>query len=87
MNLKGLDNVIFVAAAAGGILFRQYAVGFKKSGGKVPRIELTQIGPSFDFELRRVKTPPPDVAREAMKTAPKAVKKKVRSGYGNIGSL
>ena len=78
MNLKGLDNVTFVAAAAGGILFRQYAVGLKKSGSKVPRVELTQVGPSFDFEIRRVKTPPPDVAREAMKTAPKSSKKKVR---------
>eukprot|EP00951_Prasinocladus_malaysianus_P034848 scaffold355101_cov41-Prasinocladus_malaysianus.AAC.1 len=37
INLKGLDNVTFVAAAAGGILFRQYAVSLKKSGTKVPR--------------------------------------------------
>mmetsp|Transcript_22064 Transcript_22064/g.61231 ORF Transcript_22064/g.61231 Transcript_22064/m.61231 type:complete len:328 (-) Transcript_22064:163-1146(-) len=79
VNLKGLDNVIFVAAAAGRVMFRVYAVSLKKSGTKVPRVELTQAGPSFDFDIRRVKTPPPDVEREAMKSKPKAVKKKVKN--------
>lgn len=79
INLKGLDNVIFVAAAAGKILFRYYAVSFKKSGSKVPRVELTQAGPSFDFDIRRTRMPPADLEKEAMKSKPKAVKKKVKN--------
>eukprot|EP00193_Tetraselmis_chui_P009408 CAMPEP_0177768912 /NCGR_PEP_ID=MMETSP0491_2-20121128/9999_1 /TAXON_ID=63592 /ORGANISM="Tetraselmis chuii, Strain PLY429" /LENGTH=322 /DNA_ID=CAMNT_0019285801 /DNA_START=188 /DNA_END=1156 /DNA_ORIENTATION=+ len=85
INLKGLDSVIFVAAASGRILFRVYAVGLKKSGTRVPKVELTQAGPSLDLSIRRTRAPPPDVEREAMKSKPKAVKKKVKNtAFDNI---
>jgi ribosome production factor 2 len=85
INLKGLDSVIFVAAASGRILFRVYAVGLKKSGTRVPNVELTQAGPSLDLSIRRTRAPPPDVEREAMKSKPKAVKKKVKNtAFDNI---
>eukprot|EP01064_Diplonema_japonicum_P004579 TRINITY_DN1300_c0_g1_i2.p1 TRINITY_DN1300_c0_g1~~TRINITY_DN1300_c0_g1_i2.p1 ORF type:complete len:219 (+),score=43.57 TRINITY_DN1300_c0_g1_i2:422-1078(+) len=36
------------------IMVRHYAVALKKSGTKIPKIELTNVGPTIDFEVRRV---------------------------------
>eukprot|EP00873_Tetraselmis_striata_P021920 jgi/Tetstr1/442184/TSEL_030335.t1 len=79
INLKGLDSVIFVTVAGGRVLFRNYAVGMRKSGSRVPRVELTPAGPSMDLSVRRTRVPPTDVEREAMKTKPKPAKKKVKN--------
>jgi len=52
--LAGLDHVISLSVGAdGAILFRHYSIHMKKSGGRVPRVELEEIGPSIDFVIRR----------------------------------
>lgn len=92
INLKGLDRVIFVSytpPAPGRsdsistplILFRQYAVKYKKSGTRVPKVQLQEMGPHLDLCIRRRKTPPVDLEKEAMKQ-PKIIAKKVK----NVGA-
>ncbi|KAF6250832.1 Brix domain-containing protein [Scenedesmus sp. NREL 46B-D3] len=84
VNLAGLDRVV-VAYAAGAsersLLLRQYRIAFKKSGTKVPRVCLSEMGPSLDCVLRRSRLPAVDLEKEALKQ-PKLTKKKEK----NIGS-
>eukprot|EP00218_Dolichomastix_sp_CCMP3274_P011107 CAMPEP_0170143804 /NCGR_PEP_ID=MMETSP0033_2-20121228/13122_1 /TAXON_ID=195969 /ORGANISM="Dolichomastix tenuilepis, Strain CCMP3274" /LENGTH=309 /DNA_ID=CAMNT_0010380275 /DNA_START=15 /DNA_END=940 /DNA_ORIENTATION=- len=73
VNLKWLDRVmVFTATGEGTILMRQCVVRFKKSGSSVPRVALTEMGPSASLVLRRHRNAPPDVAREALRSAPQA---------------
>lgn len=59
------------------LLLRQYAVRLKKGGGRVPRTELTEMGPALDLALRRLRAPPPELLKEALRQ-PKVEKKKAR---------
>jgi len=65
------------------LFFRQYSVKFKKSGTKVPRVELTEMGPRMDLDIRRRKTPPVDLEKEAM-TQPKVAPKKQKNVAGDV---
>lgn len=92
VNLKGLDRVIFVTHApkedgyipgavpqpSCTILFRQYAVKYKKSGTRVPKVQLEEMGPHFDLKIRRRKEAPIEMEKEAMKH-PKRTQKKVKN--------
>jgi len=54
INLKGLDHVICLTIGpTGAIQFRHYAIIMKKSGTRVPLVELEEIGPSIDLIWRR----------------------------------
>ena len=75
---QGLDHVIFVTALEGKLLLRQYVIALKKSGTRIPRVELLEMGPSLDLALRRVREAPPDLMAEAMRQ-PKTTGKKVRA--------
>lgn len=84
INLKGLDRCILVTYLPGDqkqVLFRQYSVKYKKSGTRVPRVDLIEMGPSMDLEIRRTRQPPVDLEQEAMKQ-PKLTKKKEK----NVGT-
>ncbi|PSC75116.1 ribosome production factor 2-like protein [Micractinium conductrix] len=83
INLAGLDRVMFVTQhpETKHVLLRQYTVKYKKSGTRVPRTELTEMGPSLDLEVRRTRQPPVDLEKEACKQ-PKTDKKKQK----NVGS-
>jgi hypothetical protein len=48
-------------------------IQLKKSGSRIPRIELEEIGPSIDFKLRRIKISSDDLFRLACKK-PKELK-------------
>ena len=69
INLKGIDRAIVVTALEDGktILFRQFAIKYKKSGTRLPKVHLEEMGPRFDAIIGRVKLHPPDVEREAMR--------------------
>lgn len=45
--------------------FRVYKLKTYKSGQKVPRVELEEIGPRFDFKIGRRVTPSPDMEKDA----------------------
>eukprot|EP00877_Chromochloris_zofingiensis_P000399 jgi/Chrzof1/1035/Cz01g37260.t1 len=82
INLAGLDRVMVVVAIGDkDLLIRQYSIKFKKSGTKVPRAALTEMGPSLDLRIRRHREPPVDLELEALKQ-PKVTKKKEK----NVGS-
>ncbi len=53
VNLAGLEWCIVCTAVDGMVLFRTYKVLLKKSGTRIPRIELQEMGPSFDMVIRR----------------------------------
>jgi len=88
INLAGIDRVLAVAASSGGgdgnndnrkeIAIRQYAVALKKSGTRVPRVQLSETGPSLRASLGRHRAAPPDLWKAAMKQPEGVEKKKVR---------
>lgn len=75
---QGLDHVMFVTAVDKKLLLRQYHIQLKRSGTKVPRVELLEMGPSLDLTVRRTRPAPEDLMKEALKL-PKLTAKKVGS--------
>lgn len=81
IDVAGLQYVLFIAAGESGgstsmddpstkpiIHLRWYRVRTLRSNTpKVPRVELDQIGPSFDFRVGRFKSADPNAMKEAMK--------------------
>lgn len=60
---------------------RMYTVTLTPSGTRVPRVELTEMGPSLDLSLRRWQEADPEVWKAAMKR-PKMRKEDVEKGLG-----
>lgn len=60
---------------------RAYTTRFLASGTRVPRVELTPMGPSLDLTLRRHTDPDPEMLKQAMKR-PKMKKQDVEKGLG-----
>lgn len=61
------------------IHFRVYTVQLLASGSKIPRVELQECGPSFDFQLRRRKPASIDMLNQALRR-PKTQAEKNRQG-------
>merc|ERR1711998_620650 len=57
------------------VIFRHYRTEFKKTGTKLPHVEMNEAGPRFSLAVDRVKTPMPDRWKMALKT-PKELKPK-----------
>jgi len=72
LNLAGIDHVITLTAVEKQIFFRHYSISLKKSGSNVPRVELEEIGPSFDMTIRRTNFAPADLIKQASQ-APKSL--------------
>jgi len=80
INLAGLDHVVVCTAVDGGtVAFRHYFVALKKSGSRVPRVELVECGPSFDLVLRRQRWASEDLLKEALKVPSEKTAKKVKN--------
>ncbi|KAI5060114.1 hypothetical protein GOP47_0024534 [Adiantum capillus-veneris] len=79
INLAGLDKVFLCVAVGKKVYFKHCAIRLKKSGTKVPRIELIEAGPSMDLIIRRNRLPNEELRKEAMKTAWKSSKHKVKN--------
>ncbi|GCB76301.1 hypothetical protein scyTo_0017448, partial [Scyliorhinus torazame] len=75
VRLGGLEIVLHFAAFGGKIFMRSYKVLLKKSGCRTPRIELEEMGPSFNFVLRRTHLASDDLYKKSLKQ-PKALKAK-----------
>ncbi|KAJ8141944.1 hypothetical protein OXX80_002886 [Metschnikowia pulcherrima] len=57
--------------------FRVYKLKSFRSGQKIPRVEVDEIGPRFDFKIGRRITPAPEVEKDAL-TKPKQLQAKVK---------
>nr|GMC86277.1 ribosome production factor 2 homolog [Ipomoea batatas]GMC88964.1 ribosome production factor 2 homolog [Ipomoea batatas]GMC90453.1 ribosome production factor 2 homolog [Ipomoea batatas]GME16474.1 ribosome production factor 2 homolog [Ipomoea batatas] len=80
LNLAGLDRVYICTALPSNKVFLTHcALRLKKSGTKVPKIELVEVGPSMDLVVRRHRLPDERLRKEAMKTAPDKMKKKEKN--------
>jgi len=86
ITLAGLDHVIVLSATdnADTILFRHYAIEMKRSGTKVPKVVLVEIGPSIDLVLRRERLAAPSLQKEAMKKPGQLRAKKKKNISHNV---
>ncbi len=65
INLRGLENVIVLTAVGGEVHFRHYSVALQKSGERVPRVELEEVGPAFEMRVGRSKLATEEQWRQA----------------------
>ncbi|KAM3689437.1 hypothetical protein ACB098_09G047900 [Castanea mollissima] len=80
LNLVGLDRVYVCTAISSNRVFLSHCgLRLKKSGTKVPRMELVEVGPSMDLVVRRHRLPNESVKKAAMKTVRDQPKKKVKN--------
>jgi len=76
--LQGIDHAIVMTAVESHvgcgptIRFRHYRLDYVKTGSEVPRVEIRELGPSFNLRLGRSKLPDADRLKAAMKV-PKEV--------------
>ncbi|CAG0902085.1 unnamed protein product, partial [Cyprideis torosa] len=74
VRLQGLEMLIQVTALPEGrLLFRCFRLHLKKSGTRIPRVELEECGPRIDFSLRRSKLASEDLMKAACRQ-PKELK-------------
>lgn len=73
IDVEGLQYVLMVAAEeprdnlSPVIHLRWYKIVTKRSGHKLPRVELEEVGPKFDFKVGRMRPATPEAMKEAMK--------------------
>ncbi|KAJ5259806.1 hypothetical protein N7505_009187 [Penicillium chrysogenum] len=73
VDVEGLQYVMMVGAEepqdglSPVIHMRWYRVVTKRSGHKLPRVELQEVGPKFDFKVGRTRQAAPEVQKESMK--------------------
>lgn len=65
---------------------RTYTTKLLPSGTRIPRVELTPMGPSLDLTLRRHQPADPEMWKQAMKR-PKVAKKDIESGLGKKNKI
>lgn len=83
IDLSGLDHVVILSVLNGVILFRQYMVKLLKSGTKIPRVELIEVGPNFDCTLRRSKFASSDLMKESLRVPAQLQNKKKKNISSN----
>lgn len=67
IRLSGLEHVIQFVAFDGKIGMRIFRIVMKKSGTRVPRIELDEMGPRVDLVVRRTKLASEDLFKRSKK--------------------
>lgn len=82
VRLAGIEVILQFTIKDGKIFFRCYRILLKKSGTKIPRVELEEVGPSLDLVMRRTKLASDDLFKEARKV-PKAVKPKKKKNISH----
>lgn len=77
VDVEGLQYIVSISArdsvdgeeSKPEIHLRVYLIKTKKSGQKLPRVEVEEMGPRMDFRVGRVREPEESVLKEAMKKA------------------
>ncbi|KAA8642275.1 rRNA-binding ribosome biosynthesis protein RPF2 [Aspergillus tanneri] len=94
IDVEGLQYALLLAAdeptegLAPVIHLRWYKIRTKRSGHKLPRVELDEIGPKFDFKVGRLQEAPREAMKEAMKQGKRPneeIKLKKNIGMDTIG--
>merc|ERR1711915_862638 len=67
VRLVGIEHVLQFTAVEKKVFLRSFKISMKKSGGRIPRIELEEIGPSLDLSLRRTHLASDDLLKSACK--------------------
>lgn len=73
LDVEGLQYILMIAAdeptqgLAPVVRLRWYKLRTKRSGHKLPRVELDEIGPKFDFKVGRLREASRESVKEAMK--------------------
>merc|ERR1712183_450512 len=73
VRLAGIEHVLQFTAVDNKVLLRSYRIILKKSGTRIPRVELEEIGPSMDVKIRRTKLASEDLMKRARRQ-PKQLK-------------
>ncbi|CEI64940.1 hypothetical protein FVEN_g3436 [Fusarium venenatum] len=76
IDVEGLQYIISISAedstgdgdAKPAIHLRVYTINTKRSGQRLPRVEVEEIGPRMDFRIGRVREPDESMLKEALKT-------------------
>ncbi|KAI9824264.1 MAG: rRNA-binding ribosome biosynthesis protein rpf2 [Thelocarpon impressellum] len=76
IDVEGLQYLVSVSAGEQGegdkgpaVHLRLYLIKTKRSGQKLPRVEVEEMGPRMDFRLGRVQEADADVMKEALRKA------------------
>lgn len=94
IDVEGLQYALMIAAEepmqglAPVIHLRWYKLRTKRSGHKLPRVELDEIGPKLDFKIGRVHEAPGDLMKAAMKQGKRPneeIRPKKNIGMDSIG--
>lgn len=73
INLAGLESVISLTTDGQTVWLRVYKIHLKRSGTRIPRIEVSTMGPSLDLRLGRTRLASEAHLKEAMRV-PKELK-------------
>jgi len=91
INLVGLEHVIVCTSAPEKVYFRVYRTQLKKSGTKIPHVDLLEIGPSADFVIGRSSLATQDMIKASTKIPgvlrPKKVKNVKRDSFNIVGTM
>jgi len=83
VRLAGIEHSIQFVAIENKVYMRSYKMLLKKSGTKVPRIELEEIGPSIEWSLRRTQLASDDLMKEACRHVKNVHKEKKVKNISN----
>lgn len=90
IDVEGLQYLVMIAAGepepeqSPVINMRWYKIRTMKSGQKLPRVEVDEVGPKFDFRVGRTREADSTVMKEAMKQG-KRPNDEFRSKKKNVG--
>jgi ribosome production factor 2 len=94
VDLVGLDRVVVLTAPptpGRPIHVRHYAILLRRSGQRMPLVELELIGPSFDLTLRRLRLPSNDLwslaVKQPRRSTPHKQKNVTREFLGTFGTV
>jgi len=79
LNLSGLEWIIVCTATVDKVYFRVYHINLKKSGTKLPLVELEECGPSMDWTIRRTKFAADDLMKTATKIPKQLKARKIKN--------
>lgn len=65
VRLQGFEHALLFTATDDTIYMRSYKILLKKSGTRIPRVELEEIGPCMDLKIRRTKFASDDLKKKA----------------------